>query len=118
MRDASGNVKHGDIGVLLRDEIGSHFKKMDFHINIKYIDPSYIIRSIPASPDDAVYCIMLAQNAVHGAMAGKTGMLVGRWNNYFTFIPLQLAVQKRKKVEPDGYLWSIVKGATGQPDLA
>ncbi|MGV7929844.1 MAG: ATP-dependent 6-phosphofructokinase [Spirochaetota bacterium] len=117
-RDASGNVKHGDIGVLLRDEINAHFRKMDFHVNLKYIDPSYIIRSIPASPDDAVYCIMLAQNAVHGAMAGKTGMLVGRWNNYFTFIPLHLAVQKRKKVEPDGYLWSIVKGATGQPDFA
>jgi len=117
-RDASGNVKHGDIGVFLRDEINAHFKKIDFHANLKYIDPSYTIRSVPASPDDAVYCIMLAQNAVHGAMAGKTDMMVGRWNNYFTFIPLHLAVQKRKKVDPDGYLWSIVKGATGQPDLA
>ncbi len=118
VRDASGNVKHKDIGELLKEEINAHFKKLDFHVNLKYIDPSYIIRSIPASPDDAVYCIMLAQNAVHGAMAGKTGMLVGRWNNYFTFIPLHLAVQKRKKVEPDGYLWMIVKGATGQPVLA
>ncbi len=116
-RDASGNKKFGDIGVLLRDEINRYFKELDFHINLKYIDPSYIIRSIPAGADDAVFCIMLAQNAVHGAMAGKSGCLVGRWNSYFTFIPMSLAVQQRKKVEPDGYLWSIVKEATGQPDF-
>jgi 6-phosphofructokinase 1 len=60
---------------------------------------------------------MLAQNAVHGAMAGKTGMLVGLWNSYFTFIPITLAVGKRKKVDPGGYLWSMVKEATGQPNF-
>jgi len=115
--DASGNKKPGDIGIYLRDEIIRYFKSINFHINLKYIDPSYIIRSVPASADDAVFCIMLAQNAVHGAMAGKSGCLAGRWNSYFTFLPMQLAVRKRKKVEPDGYLWSIVKEATGQPDF-
>ncbi len=72
---------------------------------------------MPATPDDAVFCIMLAQNAVHGAMAGKSGIVVGRWNNYFTFIPTGTAIQSRKKVDRNGYLWSIVKTATGQPDL-
>ena len=116
-KDASGNILHSDIGLFLRDEIKRHFKETDFHVNLKYIDPSYIIRSVPASADDAVFCIMLAQNAVHGAMAGKTGFMVGRWNNYFVNIPLGLATAERKKIEPAGYLWSIVKGATGQPDF-
>ncbi len=115
--DASGNVRYGDIGLFLKDEITRHFKESNFHINLKYIDPSYIIRSMPATPDDAVFCIMLAQNAVHGAMAGKSGIVVGRWNNYFTFIPTGTAIQSRKKVDRNGYLWSIVKTATGQPDL-
>lgn len=116
-RDASGNIKYGDIGLYLRDRIKEYFKKLDFHINLKYIDPSYIIRSMPASADDAVFCIMLAQNAVHGAMSGRSGFLVGRWNNYYTFIPLPIAIQSRKTIPSDGYLWSIVKEATGQPDF-
>ncbi|HPA70827.1 MAG TPA: ATP-dependent 6-phosphofructokinase [Spirochaetota bacterium] len=116
--DASGNVKYGDIGLYLKDRITGHFKARKFHANLKYIDPSYIIRSMPAAPDDAVFCIMLAQNAVHGAMAGKSGFMVGRWANYFTFMPLPVAISKRKMVEHDGYLWSIVREATGQPDFA
>ena len=115
--DASGNVKHSDIGFFMRDSIIDYFKKINFHINPKYIDPSYIIRSMPASADDAVFCIMLAQNAVHAAMAGKSGILVGRWNNYFTFIPIKLAIGQRKKIDPKGYLWSIVKESVGQPDF-
>ncbi len=116
--DASGNKKKGDIGTYLRDEITKYFKEKEFHINLKYIDPSYIIRSVPASPDDAVFCIMLAQNAVHGAMSGRSGFLVGRWNKFFTFIPLKLATQARKKVDPRGYFWTIVKETTGQEDFA
>ncbi len=115
--DASGNIRYGDIGVYLKDRITEHFKKTNFHCNLKYIDPSYIIRSMPAAADDAVFCIMLAQNAVHGAMAGKSGFMVGRWNNYFTFMPLSLAIEKRKVVDPNGYLWSIVREATGQPNF-
>jgi 6-phosphofructokinase 1 len=115
--DASGNVKYGDVGILLRESIIEYFKKENFHINLKYIDPSYIIRSVPASADDAVFCIMLSQNAVHGAMAGKSGILVGRVNKFFTFIPMKLAIEGRKKIDANGYLWSIVKEATGQPDF-
>lgn len=116
-KDASGNVKYGDIGTFLRDEITRHFKEIKFPMTIKYIDPSYIIRSMPASAEDAVFCIMLAQNAVHGAMAGKSGILTGFWNSYFTFLPISAVVGKRKKVEKNGYLWSMVKESTGQPDF-
>ena len=68
--------------------------------NLKYIDPSYIIRSVPASPQDNVYCSRLAQNAVHAAMAGKTGMLVGRWHGTFVHLPLEARHQGRRKVDP------------------
>ena len=115
--DASGNVKYGDIGLLLKNEITGYFKGINYHINLKYIDPSYIIRSMPASADDAVFCIMLAQNAVHGAMSGRSGFVVGRWNNYFTFLPIETAISQRKTIDPNGYLWSIVKESTGQPDF-
>lgn len=117
-KDASGNVKYGDVGFFMRDAVQKYLKENKVPFTLKYIDPSYLIRSVPASAEDAVFCIMLAQNAVHAAMAGKTGLLVGLWNSFFTFIPLELAVEKRKKVEPDGYLWSMVREATGQPDFS
>ena len=114
--DASGNIKHGDVGLFLKGEIETYLGEQGVPFSLKYIDPSYIIRSVPPSPEDAVFCLMLAQNAVHGAMAGKTGMLVGLWNSYFTYVPLALAVSKRKQV--DAYLWAMVREATGQPDFA
>ena len=83
--------------------------------NLKYIDPSYIIRSVPASPQDNVYCSRLAQNAVHAAMAGKTGMLVGRWHGTFIHLPLDVVTRGRRKVDPAGELWHSVLENTGQP---
>jgi 6-phosphofructokinase 1 len=111
------NREFGNIGHLLKDEISGYFRELDVPINMKYIDPSYIIRSVEASADDAVFCLMLAQNAVHGGMSGKSGIMVGKWNSFFTFVPIGLAVRKRKRIDPNGYLWSIVREATGQGDL-
>jgi 6-phosphofructokinase 1 len=116
-KDASGNLLNQDIGTYLRDEIRQHFKRQNIHLNLKYIDPSYIIRSVIASASDAVFCIMLAQNVVHAAMAGKTGFLVGRCNQVFTTIPLRLVTGRRKRIDPLGHLWTIVQSATGQPDF-
>jgi 6-phosphofructokinase 1 len=76
-KDASGNVKHKDIGVYLKDKISEEFKNKEFPHSIKYIDPSYIIRSTHANPNDSKFCNLLAQNAVHGALAGKTDFVVG-----------------------------------------
>jgi 6-phosphofructokinase 1 len=114
--DASGNNRLGDIGSLsLKDKIGAFFKERHMECNLKYIDPSYIIRSVPASPQDNVYCSRLAQNAVHAAMAGKTGMLVGRWHGTFIHLPLEVVTKGRRKVDPGGELWHSVLENTGQP---
>ena len=103
-KDASGNVKYGDIGVLLRDAIREHFKKIGMEINLKYIDPSYMIRSQQANPHDAAFCLMLGHNAVHAGMAGRTGMIVGFWNHQITHVPIPLAVSERKKIDPEGWI--------------
>jgi len=114
-RDASGNVKHGDIGIFLRDAIKDHFKKTGMEISLKYIDPSYTIRSVPADAHDSAFCLLLGQNAVHAGMSGRTGMVVGFWNHQFTHVPISLAVSQRKKIDPAGALWSSVLASTGQP---
>ncbi|MGA3169583.1 MAG: ATP-dependent 6-phosphofructokinase [Chthoniobacteraceae bacterium] len=113
--DASGNRRLGDIGFHLKDRIGRFFKERHMECKVKYIDPSYIISSVPASPQDNVYCSRLAQNAVHAAMAGKTGMLVGRWHGTFIHLPLEVVTQGRRKVDPAGELWHSVLENTGQP---
>jgi 6-phosphofructokinase 1 len=113
--DASGNKKLGDIGVFLRDRINSFFKERRTEVNLKLIDPSYIIRSVPANPQDNVYCSRLAQHAVHAAMAGKTSLLVGRWHGSFVHLPIDLATRGRRKVDPHSELWHSVLESTGQP---
>lgn len=115
-RDPSGNLKLGDIGLFLKDTMTEFFKKENIPVNIKYIDPSYIIRSIPANAEDSVFCGFLAQNAVHAAMAGKTDMVVGMWNNVFIHLPISLAIQERKVLQPDkSTLWRSLLASTGQP---
>jgi len=113
--DASGNRVHGDIGWYLRDRIAESFRERKIPLSLKYIDPSYLVRSVPANAQDNVYCSQLAQNAVHAAMAGKTSMLVGRWHCSFVHIPLELVTHGRRKVDPRGELWHSILESTGQP---
>ncbi len=115
MKDASGNVVLGDIGTFLRKEIEEYFREEGIEISLKYIDPSYIIRSAPAVPNDSIFCAQLGQNAVHAAMAGKTDMVIGHWNGAYTHVPIELAVSKRKVMDPKSRFWHTVTGATGQP---
>ncbi|MBN1696414.1 MAG: ATP-dependent 6-phosphofructokinase [Spirochaetales bacterium] len=115
-RDASGNPKLGDIGIFLKTAIKEYFtKKISMEVNLKYIDPSYMIRSVPANAHDAIFCMQLAQNAVHAGMAGKSGMVVGIWNGKFTHIPLALVTSRNKYLSPEDSLWLSVLEATGQP---
>jgi len=114
-RDASGNVKYGDIGILLRDTITDHFKRVGTEITLKYIDPSYTIRSVPATAHDAAFCLLLGQSAVHAGVSGRTNMVVSFWNHQFTHVPISLAVSERKKIDPEGPLWTSVVTSTGQP---
>ena len=114
-QDESGNVRYNDIGIFLKDKIKTYFKEKEQPITVKYIDPSYIIRSAPANASDSIFCSRLALHAIHGAMAGRTGFLVSRWNNQFVYLPVPAAVQKRKKIDLEGELWLNVLDATGQP---
>ncbi len=115
-KDDSGNPVLGDIGIFLKTEIKRYFREhTDLYINLKYIDPSYLVRSVAANAHDSIYCMQLAQNAVHAGMAGKTGMLVGFWNDEITHVPLTLATSRRKRLSPEDTLWLNVLEATGQP---
>jgi 6-phosphofructokinase 1 len=113
--DASGNLRLGDIGALLRDRIVSHFRQKRIDVTLKYVDPSYHIRSVPASPTDSVYCWNMARNAVHAALAGNTELLIGRWHGRFVHVPMPLATRYRKQVDTTGDLWMSVVESTGQP---
>jgi len=113
-QDASGNILKDDIGELLRQEITSHFKGKDIPISIKYLDPSYHIRSVAANASDAVFCHLLAEYAVHAGMSGKTNVVIGYWNNFFTHVPIKLATKERRMVELDSALWRGVVSATRQ----
>jgi 6-phosphofructokinase 1 len=114
-RDASGNIRHRDIGLFLRDAITRHFQEQETPITLKYVDPSYAIRSVRTTAHDAAFCMLLGHNAVHAAMAGRTDMVVGFWNHQFVHVPIPLAVSRRKQVDPDGVLWNSVLASTGQP---
>ena len=114
-KDASGNLKLRDIGLFLRDQIERYFKKTRIDVNIKYIDPSYTIRSVPANAGDSILCGVLGQYAVHAGMAGKTGMLVGLVNDEFVHLPFKAVSSQRKTIDPAGNMWMQVLESTGQP---
>ncbi len=116
-RDESGNIRLKNIGGFLKDVISTYFKEKNIDISLKYIDPSYMIRSLPANANDNVFCSFLGRDAVHAGMAGKTKLLIGRWNNHFVHIPMSASAGKRKQVNPKGKLWLSVLGATGQGSL-
>jgi len=113
-KDASGNILRQDIGLILKEKIAEYFRRKEKPLSLKYIDPSYMIRSLPADSNDSAFCVMLGQNAVHAGMSGRTNMVVGYWNQYFVNIPTSLTVLKRKKVDPHGHLWQTVLEITGQ----
>ncbi|HNX22904.1 MAG TPA: ATP-dependent 6-phosphofructokinase [Spirochaetota bacterium] len=116
VKDASGNVKLKDIGIFLKEKIEEYFKSRYIEVNLKYIDPSYMIRSAPAVPNDAIFCAQLGQYAVHAAMAGKTDLIIGQWNNNYTHVPIDLAISKKKYINPNSRFWFSVIDATGQPE--
>jgi 6-phosphofructokinase 1 len=113
--DASGNVKIKDIGFFLREKIESYFREEKIPIVMRYIDPGYLIRSSPADAEDAVLCDLFARNAVHAAMAGKTGLVIGYLHDKFIHVPIELLTSRKKYMKPDSSLWNAALSATGQP---
>lgn len=113
--DASGNRRLGDIGIFLKGRIEAYFRQCKTELTLKYIDPSYMIRSVPASAQDRIYCMRLGQAAVHAAMAGKTGVVVARWHSTYVHLPVAVATSARRTVDPGGDIWLSVLESTGQP---
>lgn len=112
--DASGNRRLGDIGTFLKHEIVGHFKRREIHVDVKYFDPSYYIRSCPASTVDSLLCEQFARNAAHAAMAGKTDILIGTVHNQFVHVPLLASVGQAKRLSPESDWWTAVTAITGQ----
>lgn len=114
-RDASGNVMNEDIGMFLKAQIKQYFSQRSIPISLKYLDPSYQIRAVPANAWDMYLSDQMGRHAVHAAMAGKTDTLVGSWDSHFVYIPIRTVVGKKKVMDRDEMLWTGVLAATGQP---
>lgn len=112
--DESGNLVLKDIGIYLKEKITNHFKSKEMPVSLKYIDPSYIIRSLPANANDSVFCGLLGRDAVHAGMAGKTNLIISFWNNHYVHVPMEATAGRRKKLDPNGRLWQSVLETTGQ----
>ena len=115
-RDASGNIRLKDIGTFLRGRIEAHFAATGVPLVMRYMDPSYLIRSVPANAADSVLCDQFARNAVHAAMAGKTGVVIGLLHDHFVHVPVDLLTSRTKRVDPSGYAWGAVLSCTGQAE--
>ncbi|MFO1420629.1 MAG: ATP-dependent 6-phosphofructokinase [Candidatus Competibacteraceae bacterium] len=113
-RDASGNVKLQDIGPFLRERIERYFQAEGIPVTLRYFDPSYLIRSVPADAEDSILCDFFARNAVHAAMAGKTGLVIGLLHDTFIHVPIELLVSRKKRIDPNSPAWRAVLAATGQ----
>src|SRR5262249_2463983 len=113
-RDPSGNVKLKDIGTFLRDRILAHFTAKEIDGAVRYIDPSYTIRSLPTNSFDAQLCLALSQHAVHAGMAGRTDVVIGVWNQRFIHVPIPVAGAARRQLDPRSELWQRVLESTGQ----
>lgn len=114
-RDASGNIRFQDIGPLLKERIAEYFQEHGPAVEIKYFDPSYLVRSVPANAQDDILCDQFARRAVHAAMAGKTDVMVGHMAGTFALVPLPLAIGRKRRVQVQGEFWAAALAATGQP---
>ena len=117
LTDASGNKRLADIGLFLKEKIADYFAQNHIEATLRYVDPSYIIRSAPANANDSVYCARLGGHAVHAAMSGRTGLIISLLHDCFVHVPMRLAVTTRNCVDPEGRLWGDVVEATGQVRL-
>mmetsp|Transcript_22301 Transcript_22301/g.32916 ORF Transcript_22301/g.32916 Transcript_22301/m.32916 type:complete len:551 (+) Transcript_22301:30-1682(+) len=116
-KDASGNKKLPAIGEFLKEKVTEYFDSKGDVATVKYIDPSYMIRSVPANASDSMYCMQLGQNAVHGAMAGFTGFSVGLCNNRMVLLPIpDLVATSPRSMDPRGRTWERVLAVTRQPN--
>ncbi|CAL9773307.1 ATP-dependent 6-phosphofructokinase 5, chloroplastic-like [Musa acuminata AAA Group] len=115
--DASGNVVLGDIGVHIQQQIKRHFKNIGVPADVKYIDPTYMVRACRANASDAILCTVLGQNAVHGAFAGFSGITTGICNIHYVYLPIPEVIRSPRRVDPNSRMWHRCLTSTGQPDF-
>lgn len=115
--DASGNKLLQDVGLWISQKIKDHFNKRKVVINLKYIDPTYMIRAIPSNASDNVYCTLLAHSAIHGAMSGFTGFTVGPVNGRHAYIPFYRVTERQNNVVITDRMWARVLSSTNQPSF-
>jgi 6-phosphofructokinase 1 len=115
-RDPSGNLKLGDIGPFLCDKIRSYFKAEGLPVVLRYFDPSYEVRSCAANCEDALLCDLYARHAVHAAMSGRTGIVIGFLHERFIHVPIELLSTRTKRLDPASGWWQSVLATTGQPE--
>ncbi|XP_078164415.1 ATP-dependent 6-phosphofructokinase 5, chloroplastic-like isoform X1 [Carex rostrata] len=115
--DASGNVVLSDIGVHLQQQIKRHFKEKGLYADVKYIDPTYMVRAVRANASDAILCTVLGQNAVHGAFAGFSGITTGTCNTHYVYLPITEVIMSTRHVDPNSRMWHRCLTSTGQPDF-
>ena len=106
--DASGNPILADVGAWLKSEL----KKRVPGVDVKYIDPSYMIRATPTNAADRVLCKILAHNAVHAAFGGYTGITVGLVNTHYVYLPIPVIIQARGA---GGGVWAARGGVPFSP---
>jgi 6-phosphofructokinase 1 len=113
--DASGNARLADVGTWLRDRLIARLSARGLRPEVKYLDPSYEIRALPANAYDAAFCLSLGQMAAHAGMAGKTDVVVGYHHRHFIHVPIAVSTAERRQLRPDQDLWQRVLQSTGQP---
>jgi 6-phosphofructokinase 1 len=114
-QDASGNRVLGDIGVFLKERIGAHLRARGIPFALRYIDPSYSIRSRPANCEDSILCDQLARRAADAALAGKTDLVVASVHDVYVHLPLESVTGMKRALDPEGEPWRSVLASTGQP---
>ncbi|GKV23496.1 hypothetical protein SLEP1_g33211 [Rubroshorea leprosula] len=115
--DASGNIVFGDIGVHIQQETKKYFREIGVPADVKYIDPTYMIRAVRANASDGILCTVLGQNAVHGAFAGYSGITVGICNTHYAYFPIPEVISHPREVDPNSRMWHRCLTSTGQPDF-
>jgi 6-phosphofructokinase 1 len=106
--DPSGNPLLGDIGVWFSKKV-----KKDLQADVKYIDPTYMVRGCTANAHDKVYCNILGQNAAHAAMAGFTGCSVGLVNTHYVYLPIPMLIERPRYVDQNSRMYQRLMASTG-----
>eukprot|EP00668_Euglena_longa_P014128 GGOE01018102.1.p1 GENE.GGOE01018102.1~~GGOE01018102.1.p1 ORF type:complete len:494 (+),score=144.75 GGOE01018102.1:38-1483(+) len=108
-KDPTGHNIYEDTGKWLKKAIETHWQETGQEGKVFLIDPSYMLRSVPANTGDNMFCIQLAQAAVHTAYSGYSGVTVGRYHDLYGVMPIEMVVSGLRKVNPKGSLWQTLK---------